>query len=56
MLFRSAELKVYSDVIEEDVYPVLQLEYLVNKRDILGGTGIKPVLEALANAKASFIK
>ena len=51
-----AELKVYSDVIEEDVYPVLQLEYLVNKRDILGGTGIKPVLEALANAKASFIK
>ncbi|ABG39504.1 argininosuccinate lyase [Paraglaciecola sp. T6c] len=51
-----AELKVYSDVIEEDVYPVLQLEYLVNKRDILGGTGIKPVLEALANAKASFKK
>ncbi|GGZ73759.1 argininosuccinate lyase [Paraglaciecola chathamensis] len=51
-----AELKVYSEVIEEDVYPVLQLEYLVNKRDILGGTGIKPVLEALANAKASFKK
>ncbi|GAC32550.1 argininosuccinate lyase [Paraglaciecola polaris] len=51
-----AELKVYSPVIEDDVYPVLQLEYLVNKRDILGGTGIKPVLAALANAKASLIK
>ncbi|WP_158768917.1 argininosuccinate lyase [Paraglaciecola sp. L1A13] len=50
------ELKVYSPVIEDDVYPVLQLEYLVNKRDILGGTGIKPVLAALANAKASLTK
>jgi argininosuccinate lyase len=46
------ELKKYSALIEEDVYGILQLEYLVNKRQILGGTGIEPVKQALANAIA----
>ncbi|MEP1552683.1 MAG: argininosuccinate lyase [Paraglaciecola sp.] len=41
------ELKKYSDLIEDDVYEILQLEYLVDKRSILGGTGIKPVSAAL---------
>lgn len=46
------QLKEYSELIEEDVYPVLQLEYLVDKRSVLGGTGITPVLEALKKAQA----
>jgi argininosuccinate lyase len=46
------ELKKYSALIEDDVYGILQLEYLVNKRQILGGTGIEPVKKALANAIA----
>ena len=41
------ELKQYSDLIEDDVYEILQLEYLVDKRNILGGTGIAPVSAAL---------
>jgi argininosuccinate lyase len=47
-----ADLKEYSALIEDDVYGILQLEYLVNKRRILGGTGIEPVKLALANAVA----
>ncbi|MGJ8681232.1 argininosuccinate lyase [Paraglaciecola sp.] len=42
-----AELKKYSDLIEDDVYQILQLEYLVDKRNIIGGTGIAPVSAAL---------
>ena len=42
-----AELQQFSDLIENDVYEILQLEYLVNKRSILGGTGIDPVSKAL---------
>jgi len=42
-----AELQQYSNLIEEDVYEILQLEYLVDKRSILGGTGIAPVSAAL---------
>lgn len=42
-----AELQQISALIEADVYPILQLEYLVNKRSILGGTGIDPVTKAL---------
>jgi argininosuccinate lyase len=49
-----AQLKAFSDQIEDDVYQVLQLEYLVDKRDILGGTGIKPVLAALEQAQTDF--
>ena len=46
-----AELKQFSAVIEDDVYPILQLEYLVDKRNILGGTGIEPVTKAVAAAQ-----
>ena len=42
-------LQGFSDLIEQDVYPVLQLEYLVDKRNIVGGTGIEPVSVALKN-------
>jgi argininosuccinate lyase len=38
-------------VIEDDVYPILQLEYLVDKRNILGGTGIEPVTKAVSAAQ-----
>jgi argininosuccinate lyase len=48
-----AELKEYSALIEEDVYPVLQLEFLVDKRIIIGGTGTVPVNEALARELAT---
>jgi argininosuccinate lyase len=41
------ELQQFSGLIEKDVYEILQLEYLVNKRSILGGTGIDPVSKAL---------
>lgn len=49
-----AELKAYSALIEDDVYGILQLQYLVDKRRILGGTGIEPVKQALANALAVY--
>jgi argininosuccinate lyase len=42
-----AQLQQFSDLIEDDVYEILQLEYLVDKRSILGGTGIDPVSKAL---------
>lgn len=47
-----AELQQFSDTIEDDVYPILQLEYLVDKRNILGGTGIEPVTQAVKSAQA----
>ena len=48
------ELQQFSDVIADDVYPILQLEYLVDKRNILGGTGIEPVTAAV-KAAAEFV-
>ncbi|WP_281559888.1 argininosuccinate lyase [Thalassomonas sp. RHCl1] len=45
---RLDELKQFSPLIEQDVYPVLELEYLVDKRNILGGTGKKPVSNIIA--------
>jgi argininosuccinate lyase len=49
-----AELKQFNEKIDNDVYPVLELEYLVDKRDILGGTGAKPVFAALDAALTEF--
>ena len=40
-------LQAVCDKIEDDVYPVLQLEYGVNKRNILGGTSSETVVKAL---------
>ncbi|WP_051275618.1 argininosuccinate lyase [Aestuariibacter salexigens] len=45
-------LKQFSDKIDHDVYAILELDYLVDKRNILGGTGQKPVQQALAREKA----
>ena len=45
---RLDELKQFSPLIEQDVYPILELEYLVDKRNILGGTGKKPVGDIIA--------
>lgn len=44
-------LQKFSDRIDEDVYEVLQLEFLVDKRNVLGGTGIEPVMTALNNER-----
>ncbi|WJG10020.1 argininosuccinate lyase [Aliiglaciecola sp. LCG003] len=43
------ELQQYSDKIQDDVYAILELDYLVDKRSILGGTGAQPVFTALQN-------
>lgn len=40
-----AEFKEYSDVISDDVYPCLQLENILAKRDIIGG--VAPAQSAL---------
>ncbi len=40
-----AEFKKYSDVISDDVYPCLQLENILAKRDIIGG--VAPAQSAL---------
>ncbi len=42
-----ADMQAICDKIEDDVYPVLQLEYGVNKRNILGGTSYETVTKAL---------
>ncbi len=42
-----ATLQSVCDKIEDDVYTVLQLEYGINKRNILGGTSAQTVIEAL---------
>ncbi|MGS2718973.1 argininosuccinate lyase [Paraglaciecola aestuariivivens] len=41
------QLQGFSELIQEDVYPILQLDYLVDKRNVIGGTGIAPVEKAL---------
>lgn len=42
-----AELQTINDKIEEDVYPVLELESVLNKRNVLGGTNKELVTRAL---------
>lgn len=46
------ELQQFSSIIQDDVYSILQLEYLVDKRNILGGTGKEPVTKAIEHALA----
>ncbi len=41
------DMQTICDKIEDDVYPVLQLEYGVNQRNILGGTSKETVTKAL---------
>lgn len=45
------ELKVYSDVIEYDVYPILSLTSCLEKRCAKGGVAPKQVALAIQNAK-----
>ena len=40
-----------SELIEEDVYEVLQLESVVNARNSYGGTGLEQVKKQIALAK-----
>lgn len=47
-----ATLQTFNPAIEADVYPILELDYLVDKRSVLGGTGAIPVNAALAAANA----
>ena len=48
---RLEELQQFSPLIEADVYPVLELNYLVDKRAIFGGTGIAPVSQRIAQQR-----
>lgn len=48
-----AELKVFSNIIEEDVFDVLTLEGSVNARDHLGGTAPAQVRKAVAAARST---
>ncbi len=50
---RLDELQQFSTLIENDVYPILELEYLVNKRNILGGTGKDPVSKIISEYRQS---
>jgi argininosuccinate lyase/amino-acid N-acetyltransferase len=45
---RLGELQQFSALIEDDVYPILELDYLVDKRNILGGTGKDPVSKIIS--------
>ena len=45
------ELKIFSDVIEDDVYPILSLESCLAKRSAKGGVSPIQVKSAIENAK-----
>ncbi|WP_394172091.1 argininosuccinate lyase [Thalassotalea litorea] len=51
---RLDEFQQFSNLIEDDVYPILELEYLVDKRSILGGTGIEPVEKVIEQNRHQF--
>ncbi|MFT4731067.1 MAG: argininosuccinate lyase [Gammaproteobacteria bacterium] len=42
-----AEFQIINEKIEDDVYPVLELESVLNKRNVLGGTNKELVTKAL---------
>jgi argininosuccinate lyase len=46
-----SDLQAIAAVIEDDVYPVLDLDHLLDKRNILGGTGAQPVTLAMQAAR-----
>ena len=47
-----SQLQGFSSLISEDLYPCLELEYLVDKRNCFGGTGLAQVQAALQSAAA----
>ncbi|MGL4581154.1 MAG: argininosuccinate lyase [Shewanella xiamenensis] len=50
--FTLAEFKTFADIIEDDVYPNLTIEACLAKRDVLGGTALTQVKQAIAAKKA----
>ena len=50
--FTLAEFKTFADIIEEDVYPNLTIEACLAKRDVLGGTALPQIQQAIAAKKA----
>lgn len=49
-----AEFKQFSDVVGDDVYPILQLESILQKRDIKGGTAPAQSAKEIAALKELF--
>ncbi len=49
------ELKLFSDLIEDDIFQVLTLEGSINARDHIGGTAPKQVLAAAKAAKTAIV-
>lgn len=47
-----AELKQFAAIIEDDVYPNLTIEACLAKRDVLGGTALNQIQQAIAAKKA----
>nr|WP_320127147.1 argininosuccinate lyase [uncultured Shewanella sp.] len=50
--FSLAELKTFAAIIEDDVYPNLTIEACLAKRDVLGGTALPQIQQAIAAKKA----
>ncbi|EGT3628630.1 argininosuccinate lyase [Morganella morganii] len=50
--FSLAELKTFAAIIEDDVYPNLTIEACLAKRDVLGGTALPQIRQAIAAKKA----
>lgn len=50
--FSLAELKTFAAIIEDDVYPNLTIEACLAKRDVLGGTALPQMQQAIAAKKA----
>ena len=51
LLYFKAELRQFSDTIQQDVFDVLSLEGSVNARNHIGGTAPNQVLAAVARAR-----
>ncbi len=50
-----ADLQKFSDVIGEDVYPILSLQSCLDKRAAKGGVSPTQVAQAIADAKARLV-
>ncbi|MCS6193391.1 argininosuccinate lyase [Shewanella baltica] len=50
--FSLAELKTFAAIIEDDVYSNLTIEACLAKRDVLGGTALPQIQQAIAAKKA----
>ncbi|MGE6383615.1 argininosuccinate lyase [Shewanella baltica] len=50
--FSLAELKTFAAIIEDDVYPNLTIEACLAKRDVLGGTALPQIQQAISAKKA----